>query len=785
MTDKATYTTTMPPATRTLLDALTEALRAAGSYNRQDQAPPAAVLWPDAERQWEPLLPRLRERLPIFALGAYAPDQQTGPAYWLRCIIAGTILSPALEDGGVPILYLPGFSRQDVRAVETCARELQPLAELQYRGVIWSQRNGRDWTLSAFLQSKDGGLGIEVAADTATRDALPRSLDRLADELIATLRDEAPIRSAYLNGLLHPDEVKSVLRWLNDPTDFRAGCDTGAWSAFQGLCQGRYGFHPEKDGPITAARLLGEREGSWGTVWRRFAEAPASYPAVPDLLRQARPKNLLPLFTVAGSWPQDNEAEEASARQALCDLVSQNAQAARATVAALEQGHAQRRGWVWASLGHAPLAKALQHLARLATETVHALPAAKIADVAAAYADRGWRADLAALDALAAVESDDDLAAVRAALQTIYRPWLEQCAQVFQQAVASGGETYTASAPPAVPVGTCVLFSDGLRYDVAQRLLTAVKQRGLNATCVAGLAALPTVTVTAKPAISPAASAFAGGSHTGLEPVLAATGTTRVNIGVLRKALGDLDIQVLQGGDLGDPTGRAWTEAGDIDSYGHGSQGRVAQHLDGEVRGLERRIAALIGHGWQRVIVVTDHGWLLMPGGLPKADLPEHLTELRKGRCARLKDGSQTSEMVVPWRWDPAVRIAMAPGIHCYEAGAEYEHGGLSPQECVVPILTVTSASAPASPVAIESIKWTSLRCNVTVQGARLGLRVDLRSKAGDPGSSLVKGGKDLPESGSVAFFVTDDSFEGTGAFVVVVGPDDVPLAQTMTKVGE
>src|SRR4051812_45560438 len=146
MTDTfGTPSTTTATGERSLLDALVAALGAAGVYNKQDQAPPAAVLWPDAERQWEPLLPRLRERLPIFTLGPYAPDKQAGPAYWLRCVIAGTIPSPALTPGTVPSLYLPGFSRQDVRAVETCPREIQPLAELQYRGVIWSQRNGRDW----------------------------------------------------------------------------------------------------------------------------------------------------------------------------------------------------------------------------------------------------------------------------------------------------------------------------------------------------------------------------------------------------------------------------------------------------------------------------------------------------------------------------------------------------------------------------------------------------------------------------------------------------------------
>lgn len=38
-------------AASTLLEALVKALAAAWAYNRQDQAPPAAVLWPDRERQ--------------------------------------------------------------------------------------------------------------------------------------------------------------------------------------------------------------------------------------------------------------------------------------------------------------------------------------------------------------------------------------------------------------------------------------------------------------------------------------------------------------------------------------------------------------------------------------------------------------------------------------------------------------------------------------------------------------------------------------------------------------
>ena len=71
----------------------------------------------------------------------------------------------------IPILYLPGVSRQELRAVAECPPVLMPLAELQYRGAIWSQVNHKDWTVLAFLQSADGGLSLDVARNTATLDA--------------------------------------------------------------------------------------------------------------------------------------------------------------------------------------------------------------------------------------------------------------------------------------------------------------------------------------------------------------------------------------------------------------------------------------------------------------------------------------------------------------------------------------------------------------------------------------------------------------------------------------
>jgi hypothetical protein len=52
-------------------------------------------------------------------------------------MIAGTLPESKLPEG-TPISCLPGVSRADLRAVEECPRELQPLAELQYWGVLFT-----------------------------------------------------------------------------------------------------------------------------------------------------------------------------------------------------------------------------------------------------------------------------------------------------------------------------------------------------------------------------------------------------------------------------------------------------------------------------------------------------------------------------------------------------------------------------------------------------------------------------------------------------------------------
>ena len=69
----------------TVLDAIIQSVSRAGEYNRDDQIAPVVILWPDKDRQWEPVLSLLRGRMPhLLTLGPYSPNSKTGPAIWLR-----------------------------------------------------------------------------------------------------------------------------------------------------------------------------------------------------------------------------------------------------------------------------------------------------------------------------------------------------------------------------------------------------------------------------------------------------------------------------------------------------------------------------------------------------------------------------------------------------------------------------------------------------------------------------------------------------------------------------
>ena len=172
-----------PSAPATVIEALAASLEAASAGNPNDAEPPVAVLWTDRDSRWRSVVPRLRALMPqLLALGEYRPEERTGPAIRLRCVIDRTLEAPGCPLDTTPIVYLPGAGRQELGVADACPDPLKSLVELQYRGVCWTQRNGRDWTVEAFLTSRDGGgLGLDLARDAATRQSMQRALTALAE----------------------------------------------------------------------------------------------------------------------------------------------------------------------------------------------------------------------------------------------------------------------------------------------------------------------------------------------------------------------------------------------------------------------------------------------------------------------------------------------------------------------------------------------------------------------------------------------------------------------------
>lgn len=764
----------------TVRGVLEQLLRDQGRHNRNDMVAPAAILWTDKAKSWAPVIATLRTSLPILTLGDYQPGALAGPAIWLRCVVDATLPEVTLPEG-VPILYLPDVSRTDLRAIESCPKHLRPLAELQYRGVFFSQQNHRDWTPSALLAK----AGVKVAEDGATKAALQRALPKLLAEQLGTLQPLSPLSADALNALLTPDPVQQLLTWLNDPAGTRAQLETlhdGSWASFREVAKGRYGFDPEQDGELSAARLLGDPKGSrataWNSAWTRFTESPRRYPNLPELLRRAKPSQTA-LFDASPIWPQDNEDEENRLRSALLALKRRTGTEAADALHKLEADHAPRRDWVWAELGDAPLAAALSPLLKLVKAVKTPLGAGTPQEIAARYVSNGWQVDALALEVMAVGRSAADSEALHAALRAVYRPWLEAGARTFQDAVQSS-ELPKPSPQAAATPGRCWLFTDGLRFDVAQLLNGVLQDNGLEVSLDWRFSALPGVTSTAKPAVSPVAAQLAAGPEFNSNYK-----GSKVTVEVLRRALREADFAVLQRGDLGDPEGTAWTEFGNFDHLGHSLDWQLSKQVGNEVRLLAERVQALLAAGWQEVRVVTDHGWLLLPGGLDKLELPQHLTEARKGRCARLHPGANTDQPTVPWHFDPDVRIAVAPGLGVYVSGQDYEHGGLSVQECVLPVLTVRgNAEAVEASLTVTSVKWTGLRCRVEVADAPEGALVDLRTRAADPATSVVTAAKVLDAQGRASLVVPDDARGGDAAHLVVLSPAGQLLAQLGTTLG-
>jgi hypothetical protein len=759
----------------TPLDALADALRAAAAFQQAAEAPPEAILWCDASRDFAPVLPLLRARLPqMLTLGDYDPSSRTGPALWLRAVAARQVDGIAWPEGEPPIIYLPWHGREVLRGAEDCPADLHPLVWFAISGVFFGQpKQSRDWTLRGFLAAQGSPVGLNVPEDKATREALARAATHLFAEPVAILAGRQWDAGA-LDSLLVEDPMADMLAWIDGSLIPEA--EPARFAAFSALSAKQFGFDPRKKSRQDATARLARREKAWAKVWDRFEEANGGYEGVVKLLGFEEPPQA-DLLNMPVAYPKENARREDSLRTELKALREAPTEKAASAIRDLEKAHGWRRETIWAKRGEARLAQALAHLV-VASDATN-LPAHDAAALATAYTTEGWKTDSAALAALDLARNGENRDAVVAALRAVYLPWLEAGASSLQALVAGGKVPLARPAEtPLPPTGAVLLFVDGLRMDLAHRLSVMLQRRGATVSIDHQWSGFPTVTATCKPLASPAAGLLRGGAPDSMAPSYEGKPVVKP---VLTKAIESVGwscaASLL-------PDVPLWQETGRFDEEGHALGARLAERVDDGLREVAESALKLVQQG-RRVRIVTDHGWLLMPDGLPSAALSAGLVEPsgKANRVALLKEGAPSSYPRVPWSWDTSIQFATPPGVRAFYNGTEYAHGGISPQECILPVLDVI-AEGTAKPITLTA-RWRNLVVRVKVEGAE-GLMVDVRLGTDTSGATaLIKGPKELDDAGEANLGI-DSNCEGQTVCVVAYQPStprDV-LAKLVTKAG-
>jgi len=752
------------------------------------------VLWPDKDRQWEKAIPLLKQEMPgLLSLGKYNPETRTGPAIWLRCAIAGKIPNIPIPDGKAAIIYLPGVSRQDLRAVESCPEELKPLVELQFRGTIWSQYNGKDWTLLSYLVSDKGGLNLDVAQDNETKQALQNALIPLLNESIDDLRGRR-LDKDYFNSLLTGgDPIRDMLNWLNLGEEFKQGLSPEQWQAFISTSKSKFGINPDKDGPLSAIKALVDGNSSagkttaWQQSWDRFCDTPPKFPNIPEMIRKLPvPDDWMYQQNTDGSfdrYPQWNADREESLQKALLLIGTMKEQDAREKIKDLESEHGKRRNLIWAELGEARYAMMLKDLDQLSLLTRNSLGNGSLGEIERRYSEQLWLIDGLVLDLLAMIDSGEDLRLLNGILDTLYIPWIDGSARYLQKAGLPRTDSVQA---PDLDV-EAVLFVDGLRFDCAKKLSELLVTSGFHAEECSRWTGLPSITASCKPILVEAMVGEA--SYTG-----DVTNFDALSSYEFKKLLEQNHWQIVNHkGTIPAPSRNAgilvrklWKEYGNLDELGHSQGWRMAKHIDSTLLEILNTVKDIFNAGWESLQIVTDHGWLLSPLGLPKTELSPLLSESKWHRFAILKEGASTKEHIYPWYWDDHQQIAVADGISCYRTGVEYTHGGLSIQECLLMDIKVSKRERArmAGSVRITDIKWAGLRCSIAIEGQGDGLSFDIRTSPGDFMSTVVLSTKPIKSDHTASVVVEDDELIGEMVYIVVFDQDNNIVAQIQTTIG-
>ncbi len=413
----------------------------------------------------------------------------------------------------------------------------------------------------------------------------------------------------------------------------------------------------------------------------------------------------------------------------------------------------------------------------------NAFPISSIEELKDYYTSKGIHADQSMRKALASVKSEKDKKAIKSIIKVIYQPWLELFTNQFQTLVAKNADIFTKQSAKEEEE-SYLLFVDALRYELAEEFCQRLEMLKYKVDLTNGWSAIPSLTPTAKPNISPIVKSVSTVSEISeFRPQL--INGKDLQTAAFREQLSANGFKYISNSNDIDSSVKSWQEIGDIDTKGHEEQSDIVKRIDELFEQVLETIDVAFEKGVKRIKIVTDHGWLLMPGGLPKTQLNSGLAETRWGRCAIIKDGAKTDVLHLPWRWNPNIFIAYAPGINFFKMNEEYAHGGISIHECLVPEIIIENPNAQNIDTEFKEVKWVNLKCAIKTTNVPDGFKIDIRTKYNDPLTSVLDvSSKHKKIIGNMVTILIDDAYEYQSATIVLLDENDRILNKKPTTIG-
>lgn len=439
----------------------------------------------------------------------------------------------------------------------------------------------------------------------------------------------------------------------------------------------------------------------------------------------------------------------------------------------------------------------------------HQLAAAPVPPSAAVdlgwYVERGWKVDRAhrRLE-LARTELGvfGELEAALTAARSAYDAWLDELLTRFTDSLGDGAldpgdlvrqaEIHQRFVAAGAGRKTAYVWVDALRYELGVELAEALRPVAEEVHLEPAVAAAPTITPVGMANLLPDA---ASSLRVGLEgdQIVVTVGNTAVKDVPARRDLlrarhgqvADFDLNdAAQKGEkaLAKAIGGAdlvLLRSQEVDAAGESGLLSVAwSHFDTVINLLASVVARLAQAGVERVVISADHGFIALGqdlGANRVVDAPAGATGTTKRRVFVGRGG-------VP---NPAtVRVSLAAcgvasdldivvprGLAVFRAGGgrQFFHGGLSPQELVVPVIVVELAKAPEPQKLDLSIQVAGGRITTGVFAATISMtenllfgelvvRVVASDASGRPVARVVSGDRLDPDTGTVTVSSGDPS---------------------------